>query len=120
MDKKAFLKDWLKKHVYCVVATAHKNKPWAATVNYTTDDNLNIYVSTSPVSLKYLNVVKNPAVAVVIDSQTRSGTLQIQGKAKPLGGKPFQEPNLVIKPEYLIFKKKDEKKDKLTVVELQI
>ena len=83
VDNKTFIKNWLKNHTYCVIATSYKGKPWAATVNYTADDNLNIYISTSPASLKYLNATKNPTVALVIDNQTRAGTLQIQGKTKP-------------------------------------
>jgi general stress protein 26 len=119
MNKKKFFRNWLKSHVYCVIATAYQNKPWAATVNYTTDDDLNIYISTSPASLKYLNATRNSMVAVVVDSQTRAGTLQIQGEARHLKGEPFREPNLLVVPKYLIFKKKDEKRNKLTVMELQ-
>jgi len=108
MTEKEVIKNWLKKHKYCVIATSHKDKPWAATVNYTIDDDLNIYISAKPDSLKFQNILKNPTVCLVIDSQTRNGTLQIQGIAEPLKPKNREEPNLVIRPKFLTFVRKGE------------
>lgn len=117
MDNNAFLKEWIKSHEYCVIATCLDNKPWAATVNYTSDENLNIFISAHPMSLKFQNIYKNPMVSLVIDSQNRKGTLQIQGKVKIIKGEPFKEPNLMIKPVFMIFKKKNEKTGKLTTIQ---
>lgn len=117
--KKEFIKKWLKEHEYCVLATSFQDKPWAATVNYTIDDDLNIYISSNPESLKFQNLIKNPIVSLVVDDQTREGTLQIQGRAKPLKPKTPNEPNLFIKPEFLIFKKKHES-GKLELLELRL
>ena len=103
-----FIKRWLKKHKYCVIATSFKNKPWAATVNYTVDDNFNIYISSRPDSLKFQNILKNSLVCLVVDSQNRKGTLQIQGIAQPLKPKSLEEPNLLVKPNFLTFLKKKE------------
>lgn len=105
--EKDFIKKWLKEHEYCVIATSWKDKPWAATVNYAVDDNFNIYILSRPDSLKFQNILKNPTVCLVIDSQTREGTLQIQGIAKPLKPKGREKPNLLIKPKFLIFLKKE-------------
>ena len=105
--EKDFIKKWLKEHKYCVIATSWKDKSWAATVNYTVDDNFNIYISSSPDSLKFQNILKNPTVCLVIDNQTREGTLQIQGIAKTLKSKSREEPNLLVKPKFLIFLKKE-------------
>ncbi len=77
---------------------------------------MNILISTSPKSLKYTNALKNPTVCLVIDSQDRTGTLQIQGQAGLLNGKPFEKPNLLIKPTFMVFKKKNEKTGELTVI----
>lgn len=104
--KNRLIEKWLKKHKYCVLATSDQDKPWAATVNYTLDDDLNIYIATNPTSLKFQNLLKNPTVCLVIDNQTREGTLQIQGVAEPLEPKNREEPNLLIRPKFLIFKKK--------------
>ena len=100
---KNFIKKWLKSHNYCVIATSYKNKPWAATVNYMVDDNLNIYISSRPDSLKFQNILKNSIVCLVIDSQTREGTLHIQGVARPLNPKSQEEPNLLVKPKFITF-----------------
>ncbi len=117
--EKNFIKKWLKDHKYCVIATSFKNKPWAATVNYTVDNNLNIFIATNPGSLKFQNILKNPTVCLVIDSQTKEGTLQIQGIAKPLKPKSQEEPNLLIKPVFLTFLKK-EKSGKVERIELNL
>jgi len=117
--KNKLIKKWLKEHRYCVLATSHQDKPWAATVNYTVDDDLNIYIATSPASLKFQNLLKNPTVCLVIDSQTREGTLQIQGIAEPLESKSREEPDLLIRPKFLIFKKK-EKSGEVKTLKLEL
>jgi len=116
---KEFIKKWLEGHKYCVIATSRKDKPWAATVNYNVDDDLNIYISTNPNSLKFKNLLENPMVCLVIDSQTRGGTLQVQGEARFLKPKTPAEPNLKIKPHYLIFKSK-EKSGEIKELELRL
>ncbi len=106
--EKDFIKKWLKSHQHCVLTTSFKDKPWAATVNYAVDDNLNLYISTSPNSLKFQNILKNPQVCLVVDSQNRKGTLRIEGVAKPLSPKNKEEPNVLIRPKTLIFLKQKE------------
>ncbi len=106
MDKK-FVLNWLREHKYCVIATSWKDKPWAATVNYTVDDDFNIFVFSRPDSLKFQNILKNTVVCLVIDSQSKKGTLQIQGIAKPLKRKSKEDSNILIKPFYLTFLKKE-------------
>jgi nitroimidazol reductase NimA-like FMN-containing flavoprotein (pyridoxamine 5'-phosphate oxidase superfamily) len=117
--EKEFIKKWLKGHKYCVIATSYQDKPWAATVNYTVDDNFNIYISTRPDSLKFQNILRNSTVCLVIDSQTREGTLQIQGVAKPLKPKSQEEPNLLIRPKFLTFLRK-EKSGRIERVKLEL
>lgn len=118
MDKQ-LIKKWLKNHKYCVIATSFKDKPWAATVDYTIDDDLNVYISSRPDSLKFQNIMKNPVVCIVIDSQTREGTLQIQGIARTLKPKSQEESNLVISPKFLTFLKK-EKSGELKRIKLSL
>jgi len=115
-----FVLAWLKKHKYCVIATSFEGEPWAATVDYIVDDNLNIYIATNPNSLKFKNLIKNPVVCLVIDGQSREGTLQMQGTASPLKTKGWGEANVLIKPKFLIFKKKEEDSNKVTTVELSL
>jgi len=115
---KDFIKRWLKDHKYCVIATSFQDKPWAATVNYTVGDNFNIYIFSRPDSLKFQNILKNSTVCLVVDSQTREGTLQIQGVAKPLKPKKKEEPNLLVKSKFLIFLEK-KKSGKLKRISLR-
>ena len=119
MITKEFIKKWLKEHKYCVIATSSKDKPWAATVNYSVDHDLNIYISTNPDSLKFKNLLDNPMVCLVIDGQTRDGTLRLQGIAQSLKPKTSSDPNLKIKPQFLVFKKKG-KDGKMKVLELNL
>lgn len=119
MSDKEFIRKWLKTHKYCVIATCVAKKPWAATVDYTSDDKMNVFISTHPKSLKFKNILKNPIVCLVIDGQNREGTLQIQGRAKILKGEPFKQPNLMIKPEFMIFKKKNERTGEVSEIRLK-
>ncbi|MGB6838679.1 MAG: pyridoxamine 5'-phosphate oxidase family protein [Microgenomates group bacterium] len=119
MNKRVFIKKWLKSHKYCVIATSYEDKPWAATVNYTIDDDFNIFISSRPNSLKYQNILENPTICLVIDSQTREGTLQIHGIAKPLKPKGKEKPNLLVRPKFLTFLKK-EKSGKPTRINLRL
>jgi len=116
---KEFFKKWLKEHEYCVLCTCFLNRPWAATVNYTADNNLKIYISCRTDSLKFQNLLKNPVVCLVIDSQTRKGTVQIQGIAESLNPKAKDEPNLLVKPNFLIFRKKH-KSGEMQVLKLNL
>ena len=118
MEKK-FIKKWLKEHKYCVLSTSYEDNPWSATVNYMVDDDFNIYISTSPDSLKFKNLLQNPTVSLVIDEQTKEGTLQIQGVAEFLKPNTSNDPNLKISPKFLIFKKK-EKSGKTMILELKL
>ncbi len=106
--EKELIKKWLKEHKHCVLATSYEDRPWAATVNYIVDDDFNIYISTNPDSLKFKNLLNNQTVSLVIDDQTREGTLQIQGIAEFLKPETSNDPNLKISPKFLIFKKKEE------------
>ena len=98
---KDFVRRWLDNHEYCVLATSCDDNPWAATVNYTVDDALNIYIMTRPETLKFQNILTNPRVCLVIDSQTKDGTLQIHGVAEPILSSMEGEPNLRVRPVFL-------------------
>lgn len=105
---KNFIREWLKKHKYAVLATSFRDMPWAATVDYTCDDDLNISIKTDTTTRKYSNLVKNSNVSLVIDSQTEEGTLQVQGLAAPLKQKGKDDPNVVITPVFMIFRRLDD------------
>jgi len=51
-------------------------------------------------------LLANPTVCLVVDSQTREGTLQVQGVAKQTESKDRSEPNILIRPKFFVFKKK--------------
>jgi len=107
MDKR-FVRNWLRKHKYCVVATSFKDNPWAATVDYTCDDDLTLFISTDTDSVKFQNIVKNPVVSVVVDSQTKEGTLQIQGIAKPVNSDGGVKSRVAILPKFMIYRRLDD------------
>jgi hypothetical protein len=54
-----------------------------------------------------------------IDNQTREGTLRIQGTAEILKSEKGGEPNLKIKPKFLVFKNKDNS-GKMNILELKL
>ena len=62
---------------------------------------------------------ENKIVCLVIDSQTKEGTLQVQGTAEFLKQKTPGDPNIKIKPRYLVFRSKDES-GKMKVLELNL
>jgi len=103
---KNFILGWLKSHKYCVISTSTKDKPWAATVNYHVDDNFNIYISSNPKSMKCKNLKENPIVCLVVDSQNREGTLQLQGTAQTVSPEEHKGANVVIEPNFLIYRTK--------------
>ena len=120
MNNKKFILDWLKDHKYCVIATSCENQPWAATVDYLCDEEMNIYISTNPNSMNFQNILNNPSVCLVIDSQDHEGTLRIKGRAEAVSEKDNNGSNLLVKPEFLIFKRKEEKTDKLFEIRLNL
>ena len=119
IKEKQFILRWLKIHNHCVIATSRNNITWAATVDYSVDNNFNIYIYTNPNSLKYKNIKGNPIVCLVVDCQNREGTLQIQGKADMVLSKKCKRYNLVIKPIFFIYRTKD-KKGNQTKIELKL
>ncbi len=62
---------FLRSHGIMSLATVGKDGPWAATVYYGIDDDLNMYIVTGPETKHGKNVIKNPKVAfTVFDSHT--------------------------------------------------
>jgi len=81
---------YLQENPICVLATADKKgKTEAAAVVYAFDDKLNLYLGTYKASRKYKNLLQNKKVSVVVGVDLNdSRTLQIDGTAKILEGKP--------------------------------
>jgi general stress protein 26 len=81
-----FLYNFIKHHKLAVVSTLSKeSKPEAALVGFAISENLEIVFDTVKTSRKYKNLLRNPAVAVVIgwDNET---TVQYEGVAEELTG----------------------------------
>lgn len=119
MDKKEFIKNWLKTHKFGVIATSVDDKPWAATIDYSVDDDLNIFIGTNPNSLKFQNILKNPNICLVVDSQNEEGTLRLQGIAECLKPTNRTDPSIKIKPKIFIFQKRD-KNMKVETIKLEM
>ena len=83
---KEFIFNFIKQHILAIISTATANgNPEAALVGFAISHDLEIVFDTVKTSRKYKNLMKNPAVAVVIgwDNET---TLQYEGIATELSG----------------------------------
>jgi uncharacterized protein YhbP (UPF0306 family) len=65
-DLKHLLQDHLKTARVMQLATAVDNKPWACTVHFYSDDDLNIYWMSTPIRRHSQEIEKNPFVAAAI------------------------------------------------------
>src|SRR6266536_620305 len=81
---KHFIKDYLQRHKYCVIATVSaEGKPEAALVAFSESDNLEIIFGTSMDSRKFADILGNPNIAVVIGWEDQA-TMQYEGAARVL------------------------------------
>ena len=67
---KNFIDDYLSMNKRMSLATSKENVPWAATVMYTYDDDLNIYFLSEVGTRKVKNLLENPKVAATINEIT--------------------------------------------------
>jgi general stress protein 26 len=73
---------FLGKHHVGVLATANASgEPHAATIYFTTDEQLNIYFITKTETTKHRNIQANPQVALAVHEEQSQATLQISGIA---------------------------------------
>jgi nitroimidazol reductase NimA-like FMN-containing flavoprotein (pyridoxamine 5'-phosphate oxidase superfamily) len=78
---------FLQNNNIAVIATTYKNIPFAAAVHYVVDSDFNFYFITSRNSDKYLNVVINPNIALVVGDGPKHISVQARGHAHILGEK---------------------------------
>lgn len=87
-ELKKIILEYLSQNKLMSLATCLGNKPWAATVFYAYDLDLNIYFISRADTKKIQNLSKNPNVSVVINEyQPKKGTvkgIQLEGSAKVL------------------------------------
>ena len=85
---KKYILDYLEKNRLMTLATSENDVPWAATVFFAYDDDLNIYFISVPNTRKITNLNRNPNVAIAINQFQPKGEvvqgLQIEGKAEAL------------------------------------
>lgn len=83
---KQFLYDFIKKQLLAVLTTVNeKSQPEAALIGIVVTPELEIVFDTANTSRKYLNIIQNPAVALVIGWDNEI-TLQYEGIATELKG----------------------------------
>lgn len=85
------LVSYLKSQRLMSLATCNK-KPWASTVLFVTDDELNFYFISDPTAKHCRDIEKNPLVACTIADSHQKVTdkkigVQLQGVANPVTGK---------------------------------
>ncbi len=80
-----YILEYLSKNRRVTLATSEDNVPWAATVMFAYDPDLNFYFISVPDSRKTKNIATNPKVSCAVNEYTlRAGYtigLQIEGKA---------------------------------------
>jgi general stress protein 26 len=84
---KEFIYNFIKQHTIGVISTSTKeHRPEAALIGIAVSEELEIIFDTVKSSRKYVNILQNPFVALVIgwDNET---TIQYEGKATELSGK---------------------------------
>jgi general stress protein 26 len=75
--------DFLKKHIFAVVASiTGDNMPNAATVLYHIDDDMNLFFMTRKETRKFENLMTNGRVAAVVGLGDGPGTVQMEGVAR--------------------------------------
>ncbi|HXB45903.1 MAG TPA: pyridoxamine 5'-phosphate oxidase family protein [Puia sp.] len=87
---KEFIYHFIKQHILAVITTCSKeNRPEAALIGIAVSEDIEIIFDTVKSSRKYLNIMGNPFVAMVIgwDDET---TVQYEGKATILSGQESQ------------------------------
>jgi uncharacterized protein YhbP (UPF0306 family) len=108
-DIKRLILNYLSENKIMTIATENNNIPWASSVMFAYDDNLNLYFISDPNTRKIKNIFTNPKVAVAInEAKNKPGYtigIQIEGKAIILDKK-------VNKFELEIFKKRHNWADK--------
>lgn len=66
-ELKKFILDYLEKNRRMTLATSLEDTPWAATVYFAFDDDLNFYFISNPDTRKIKNLEKNPKVSCAIN-----------------------------------------------------
>lgn len=87
-ELKKYVSDYLEKNRLMTLATSEKDIPWAATVFFAYDPDLNIYFISRPETRKTKHLHVNPNVSVAVNHhQSKSGLVkgvQLEGTAKIL------------------------------------
>lgn len=77
-DVQHFLAD----NVVATIATVHERLPFNSPVHFVADEELNLYFETTAGTDKYLNLMVNPNVAIVVGSSPKHSTVQARGQAQ--------------------------------------
>jgi nitroimidazol reductase NimA-like FMN-containing flavoprotein (pyridoxamine 5'-phosphate oxidase superfamily) len=87
------MKEIIRKNDLCVLATVSDKRPHCSLMSYVSDEEVTeIYMVSQKESRKYLNLLRNPAVSLLIDTREeyRGGegvkikALSVEGEYKPL------------------------------------
>lgn len=95
MDLRNLIEDYLKEANMLQVVTSCDNQPWAATVYFAFDKNLNLYWISKPDRRHSIEIRKNPKVAGVVVLPHVHGDkvrgLQLEGLAEEMGAEGIDE-----------------------------
>ena len=84
-ELKKIILEYLSQNKLMSLATSSDDNPWASTVFFAYDDNLNFYFLTEPGTRKAENIEKNPRVSATINEEWGGGGkvkgIQLEGEA---------------------------------------
>src|SRR3972149_9880972 len=85
---KQYILDYLGENRLMTLATAENNPPWAASVMFAYDTDLNLYFISDPDTRKAQNLLNNPSVSVAINQHQKTPGkilgIQLEGTAHML------------------------------------
>ncbi|OGY25231.1 MAG: hypothetical protein A2864_02180 [Candidatus Woykebacteria bacterium RIFCSPHIGHO2_01_FULL_39_12] len=85
---KQYILDYLGENRLMTLATAENNTPWAASVMFAYDTDLNLYFISDPDTRKAQNLLNNPSVSVAINQHQKTPGkilgIQLEGTAHML------------------------------------
>jgi uncharacterized pyridoxamine 5'-phosphate oxidase family protein len=83
--------EFLKNHNTAVIATVSNNEPYASTIHYESDENMNIYFLSHRNTGKYLNISSNPKTAIVVGTGPKHISIQARGVCEVISGNVREE-----------------------------
>jgi uncharacterized protein YhbP (UPF0306 family) len=104
VELKKYVLDYLEQNRVMTLATCRAGTPWAASVMFAYDDDLNLYFLSKPETRKTQNLLANPKVSVTVNQvQKTPGKVigvQLEGSAEMLDKKKNSKEQEIFKNRF--------------------